>query len=93
MADTIWLQIVVLFDGFFRYSVLFLVYTVFTSIMYFFCNFLSNPPQKASGFLPPALRAGFLRGVISPIVHKNSPFISFHSESVSLVFDLQIILT
>ena len=44
MADTVWFQIVVLFDGFFRYSVLFLV---FTSIMYFFCNFLSNPPQKS----------------------------------------------
>ena len=48
MDDTVWSQIGGLFDGFFRYSVLFLVFTVFTS----------------SGFVPPALRAGFLRGVI-----------------------------
>ena len=73
MADTVWSQIVALFDGFLHHSVLFLVFTVFTSIMYFFLQFPFKPPSKirpegpeaASGFLPPALRAGFLKGVIT----------------------------
>ena len=75
MDDTVWFQIVVLFGKIFRYSVLFLVFTVFTSIMYFFLQFPFKPPSKirpenpkASGFLPPALRAGFLRGVIIIII-------------------------
>ena len=70
MDDTVWSQIVALFDGFFRYTVLFLVFTVFTSIMYFFLQFPFKPPSKihpegpeALKPLPPALRAGFLRGV------------------------------
>ena len=42
MDDTVWFQIVVLFGQFFRYSLLFLV---FTSIMNFFCF-----PRKARGY-------------------------------------------
>ena len=48
MDDTVWFQIVVLFDGFLHLSILFLVFTVFTSSMnFFFCYFLSNPPCEA----------------------------------------------
>ena len=68
MADTVWFQIGGLFGKILHHSVLFLVFTVFTSIMYFFLQFPFKPPSKirpeASGFVPPALRAGFLRGVI-----------------------------
>ena len=63
MDDTVWFQIVALFGKMFRYSVLFLVFTVFTSIKNFFCNFLSNPPKN------PSRRAGgtkpnFLGGLL-----------------------------
>ena len=44
---------------------LFLVFTVFTSIMYFFLQFPFKPPSKPEALVPPALRAGFLRGVIN----------------------------
>ena len=46
MDDTVWFQIVVLFGKIFRYSVLFLVFTVFTSSMYFFLQFPFNPPLR-----------------------------------------------
>ena len=75
MADTVWSQIVVLFDGFFRSMSLFVVFTVFTSLMSLFLVIsfqtpLKNPTRraggtKASGFVPPTLRVGFLRGVIN----------------------------
>jgi hypothetical protein len=56
MADTVWFQIVALFDGFFRYSVFFLVFTVFTSIMYFFLQFPFKPPSKIRPEGPEALK-------------------------------------
>ena len=46
MDDTVWFQIVVLFGQFFRYSVFFLVFTVFTSIMYFFFAISFQTPLK-----------------------------------------------
>ena len=82
MADTVWSQIVALFGKIFRYSVLFLVFTVFTSIMYFFLQFPFKPPSKIHpkgppALKPPALRAGFLRGVIiSRFTHR---YLEFHA--------------
>jgi len=85
MADTVWSQIVVLFDGFFRSMSLFVVFTVFTSMMSLFLVIsfqtpLKNPTRraggtKASGFVPPSLRDGFLRGVKIPRVKQvlNDP--------------------
>ena len=74
MADTVWFQIGGLFDGFFHSMSLFVVFTVFTSLMSLFLvisfqTSLKNPTRraggtKASGFVPLTLRVGFLRGVI-----------------------------
>ena len=74
MADTVWFQIGGLFDGFLHQMSLFVVFTVFTSLMSLFLVIsfqtpLKNPTRraegtKASGFVPPTLRVGFLRGVI-----------------------------
>ena len=69
----VWSQIVVLFGQFFRYTVLFLVFTVFTSIMNFFLQFPFKPPSKIrpegpEALKPPALRAGFLRGIINRLL-------------------------
>ena len=61
MADTVWSHIVALFDGFFRYSVLFLVFTVFTSIMNLFLLFPFKPPSKIRPEGPEALKPGFKR--------------------------------
>ena len=57
MDDTVWFQIGGLFGKFFRYSVLFLV---FTSIMNFFFAIsfqtpLKNPARRAGGTKPGAL--------------------------------------
>ena len=46
MADTVWSQIVVLFDGFFRSMSLYVVFTVFTSLMSLFWSFPFKPPSK-----------------------------------------------
>ena len=77
MADTVWSQIVALFDGFLHQMSLFVVFTVFTSLMSLFLVIsfqtpLKNPTRraggtKASGFVPPTLRVGFLRGGITLI--------------------------
>ena len=74
MADTVWSQIGGLFDGFLHQMSLYVVFTVFTSLMSLFLVIsfqtpLKNPTRraggtKASGFVPPTLRVGFLRGVI-----------------------------
>ena len=80
MADTVWSQIVVLFDGFFRSMSLFVVFIVFTSLMSLFLVIsfqtpLKNPTQraggtKASAFVPLCLKilwlcaSRFFRGVI-----------------------------
>ena len=71
MDDAIWSQIVVFFDRFFRHSVLFLV---FTSIMNLFLQFPFKPTSKIRPKGPPALkplalRAGFLRGVMTFFRH------------------------
>ena len=50
MDNTILWQIVVLFDHFFRYSILFLVFTVFTSSMNFFLLFPFKPPLRGTGY-------------------------------------------
>ena len=55
MADTVWSQIGGLFDGFLHHSVLFLVFTVFTSIMYFFLQFPFKPqfvPKELTNTIP-----------------------------------------
>ena len=45
MDDTVWSQIGALFEGFLHHSVLFLVFTVFTSIMNLFLLFPFKPPS------------------------------------------------
>ena len=72
MADTVWSHIVTLFDGFFRYSVFFLVSTASTSIMPFFLQFPSKPPSATHGTINSAMvtlwrvpyaQSGHVRGV------------------------------
>ena len=60
MADTVWFQIVALFDGFFRSMSLFVVFTVFTSLMSLFLVIsfqtpLKNPTRRVGGTKPEAL--------------------------------------
>ena len=45
MDDTVWFQIVALFGKMFRYSVLFLVFTVFTTIKNFFAISFQTPQK------------------------------------------------
>ena len=81
MGDTVWFQIMALFDGFLHQMSLFVVFSVFTSICHFFLSIsfqtpLKNPSRraggtKASGFVPPSLRDGFLRGVINLMPEVN----------------------
>ena len=68
MADTVWSQIVALFDGFFRSMSLFVVFTVLTSLMSLFLVIsfqtpLKNPTRRAGG----TKASGFLRGVITQL--------------------------
>ena len=64
MADTVWFQIGGLFGKILHHSVLFLVFTVFTSIMYFFFAIsfqtpLKNPARRAGGRKPEAYNPNF----------------------------------
>ena len=49
MEDTVWFQIIALFYGILHHSVLFLVFTVFTSIMNFFLLIPFKPPSRGTG--------------------------------------------
>ncbi len=68
MNNTVQSQIVVLFDRFSHYSVIFLVFTVFTSNMNFFDHSHSNPPPAFA--LQDSVKAA---QVLNKVLNKVSP--------------------